>query len=191
MRMIRVAAGAVLLSCCGAAVHADEETEKILYVDPPMRLITQCELRTWNARELTCERDGVPRTVTFGPGLIVWKGQDRHDTSALRQGDKLDIKLGLDAQSREVATFVWANLVKVEGVVDGAMGNAWVRVRPLVPYSIGEVAAEPVFALLDGSTEFLGGARRRDLRPGRAVIVIGERLDGTRLRANRILPARE
>ena len=191
MRLCRVRACAVLISCWGAVIHAGEAAGKILFVDPPLRLITQCQLRKWNGRELECERDGVSRKVTLGSGLTVWKGQDRSDTSALRQGDMLDIKLGLDARSREVATFIWANLVKVEGVVDGAVGNAWVRVHPLVPYSIGEVTTEPVFALLDRATKFLGGTSAGDLRRGRPVIIIGERLDSTRLRANRILLTRE
>jgi len=71
--------------------------------------------------------------------------------------------------------------VKVEGVL-GVPGTVpWIRVHPLVPYSIGEVAG----------ASFVGGTRFEDLRQGRPVIVIGERVNDRRIRASRIVLSRE
>jgi hypothetical protein len=171
---------------------ADNGEEKILFVEAPLRLVSQCELREVKRGAITCLRDGSPFTIALAVNATVWKGQDRHDTSTLRPGDRLDMRLGIDADSREVATFVWANLTKVEGVIGAPPigGPLWVSVYPLVPGAIGEVSNRPLYAYIDAATTFLAGARRGDLRRGRAVIVIGERLDDRRIRANRILLAR-
>ena len=192
MRLILGGACAILLVCWGAAGSAQAPAvERVIYVEPALRLVTQCELRALSQQELTCNRDGWPRKVALGGSITVWKGQDRHDITALRLGDRLDIKLGLDARGNEVATFIWANLVKIEGVVGRAGAYPWFRVHPLVPFSIGDVSAEPVFALLGQDTTFVGKASPADLRQGSPVIIIGERLDDRRLRANRILLARQ
>jgi hypothetical protein len=174
----------------GAAVFAEARLEKLIFVDPPLRLITQCELRKIGERELTCNQDGWPRKVALNQGVTVWKGKDRN-ASALRAGDRLDIKLGLDEQGHEVATFIWANFVKVEGVL-GVPGTVpWIRVHPLVPYSVGEVATEPLYVRVESDATFVGGTRFEDLRQGRPVIVIGERVDDRRIRASRIVLSRE
>ena len=192
MRFFLSGACAILLVCWGVSGRAQAPAvENIIYVEPALRLITQCGLRQLSPRELTCERDGWPRQVSLSKSITVWKGQDRHDIAALRVGDQLDIKLGLDAEGHEVATFIWANLVKIEGVVGRAGAYPWFRVHPLVPFSIGNVAAEPVFALVGRETTFVGEARAADLRQGSPVIIIGERLDNRRLRANRILLVRQ
>lgn len=191
MRFILSGACAILLVCWGVSGRAQAPAvENIIYVEPVLRLITQCELRQLSRRELTCDRDGWPRKVSLAQSITVWKGQDRPDIAALRLGDRLDLKLGLDAQGQEVATFIWANLVKIEGVVGRARAYPWFRVHPLVPFSIGAIAEEPVFALLGPDTGFVGKARAADLRQGSPVIVIGERLNNRRLRANRIVLAR-
>ena len=192
MRLILGGACAILLVCWGAAGSAQAPAvEHVIYVESALRVVTQCELRAFGPRELTCDRDGWPVKVALGRGITVWKGQDRKEVTALRLGDRLDIKLGLDAKGNEVATFIWANLVKIEGVVGRAGAYPWFRVHPLVPYSIGDVSAEPLFALLGPDTTFAGKAGAADLRQGSPVIIIGERLDDRRLRANRILLARQ
>ena len=192
MRFFLSGACAILLVCWGVSGRAQAPAvENIIYVEPVLRLITQCELRQLSRQELTCERDGWPRQVSLARNITIWKGQDRRGIAALRVGDQLDIKLGLDGEGHEVATFIWANLVKIEGVVGRAGAFPWFRVHPLVPFSIGNVAAEPVFALVGPETSFVGKARAADLRQGSPVIIIGERLDNRRLRANRILLARQ
>jgi hypothetical protein len=138
MRIMSTRACALLLFLSGGvAAFAQARVEKIIFVEPPLRLITQCELREIGERELTCSQDGWPRKIALNQGVTVWKGKDRN-AGTLRPGDRLDVKLGLDEQGREVATFIWANFVKVEGVL-GVPGTVpWIRVHPLVPYSIGE-----------------------------------------------------
>jgi hypothetical protein len=180
-----------LLAFGGVAAAASAPLEKIIFVEPPLRFITQCELREWNDRELTCVREGWPKRVALAPGVTVWKGKDRPDTSSLRAGDRLDIKLGIDSQSREVATFIWANFVKVEGVVGVRDTLHWIRIHPLASEAAGEVAAQPIWVRMDGDTSFVGGKRVDELKQGRPVIVIGERLDERRLRASRVVMSRD
>jgi Domain of unknown function (DUF5666) len=174
-----------------AMAFAEARVEKILFVEPALRLLTQCELIKFDAKQLTCGLGKVRRTVTLARGITVWKGRDYPGVGALRRGDRLDIKLGLDSQSREVAIFIWANFVRVEGVVGLRAARNWVRIHALVPFSIGEISGRPVWARVDGNTVFAGGARPEDLQQGRAVIIIGERLDDGRLRATRIALSRE
>lgn len=192
---IRSAQACVCLSLllCGGAVAAapQAQLEKIIFVEPPLRFITQCELREWNEHELTCLRDGWPARIAIAPNVTVWKGKDYPDTSTLRSGDRLDIKMGVDAQSREVATFIWANFVKLEGVVGLRDTLHWTRVQPLVNSETGQLADQPVWVRIDAATVFVGGARSQDLRQGRAVIIIGERLDDRRIRASRIVMTRQ
>ena len=188
MRIPRTGAcAASLLGMVGLAAFAQARVEKILFVEPALRLLTQCELRQADAKELTCSLDGFVRRVAISPSITLWKGRDYQGIDALRPGDRLDIKLGLDSQSREVATFIWANMVRVEGVVGLRAARNWVQVHPLIPYSIGQVSEQPILTRVDGTTDFLAGARPEDLQQGRPVIVIGERLSNGRLRATRIL----
>ena len=129
MRFFLSGACAILLVWWGVSGRAQAPAvENIIYVEPVLRLITQCELRQLSPRELTCERDGWPRQVSLSKNITVWKGQDRRDIAALRGGDQLDIKLGLDAEGHEVATFIWANLVKIEGVVGRAGAGKTARI---------------------------------------------------------------
>ncbi len=171
---------------CGVAVRANAPVERVIYVDPPLRLLTQCKFRELRNRLLTCTLDGWPRSVAIGPKAPLWKGKDYPDLTSLRPGDLLDIKLGRDSGSREVATFVWANLVQVEGVLGRPGGRKWFSVQPLIPYSVGELSSQRVFAWVDRDTTIVGGVNKGELREGRTVIVIGERLDNRRIRATRI-----
>jgi hypothetical protein len=45
----------------------------------------------------------------------VWRGQERHDCSALRINDEVIGRYRLDTSSRAVVTKLWANIGKVEG----------------------------------------------------------------------------
>jgi hypothetical protein len=68
----------VAVSKWGVAAFAQARVEKIIFVEPPLRLITQCELREIGERELTCSQDGWPRKIALNQGVTVWKGKDRN-----------------------------------------------------------------------------------------------------------------
>ena len=197
MRTFRTRAFALLLLICGgiaigsSRLATPPRAEKVIFVEPPLRFITQCELRELKEGALTCTRDGFPTQVSLTPDITVWKGKDNAGTSTLQLGDRLDIKMGLDSHSREVATFIWANFVKVEGVVGIRGSRRWLRLQPLVPFSLGEVSDEPVWVHVDGETTFIGGAPETGLRQGRPVIVIGQRWGNRRVQASRIVLAPE
>lgn len=176
----------IVLLVCGVTVRANAPVERVIYIDPPLHLLTQCVFRELKNDVLTCTLDGWPRSVALGPKAPLWKGKDYPDLTALRTGDLLDIKLGLDSNSREVATFIWANLVQIEGVLGKPGGGQWFSVQPLIPYTVGELSGQRVFAWVDRDTTIVGGSSTRELQAGRAVIVIGERWDNQRIRATRI-----
>jgi hypothetical protein len=54
-----------------------------------------------------------------------------------------------------------------------------------------KVAREPLSVRVEAGASFVGGTRFEDLRQGRPVIVIGERVDDRRIRASRIVLSRE
>ena len=185
MRFVRRRSLGIILLACGVAVRANAPVERIIHVDPPLRLLTQCEFRELHNTELTCTLDGWQHSIALDPKTQLWKGRVYPSLTALRPGDLLDIKLGLDSNSREVAIFVWANLVQVEGVL-GRASERWFPVQPLIPHTVGELSDRRIFAWVDNETAIVGGASQRELQEGRAVIVIGERLDNRRIRATRI-----
>lgn len=181
-------AGLLIAVFAPATSAADRDRERLIFVEPPLRVLTQCELETARRDELICVRNGWPRTVALTREVIVWRGRDSVGTGALRRGDILDIRMGLDKSGREVAQFIWANLVKVEGVVRHT-GRGWIRVAAVITGTIGEVEERGVLVTLPRDTQFLGGATPADLRRDRAVIVIGRRVADGRVEAARVLAA--
>lgn len=169
---------------------ADQDRERLIFVEPPLRVLTQCELETAREGELTCRRNGWSRKVALAPKVGVWRGRDSQGVASLRPGDMLDVRMGIDEAGREIARFIWANLVKVEGVVQYA-GRGWLQVLPLIPATIGELESKPVLVSLPRSAEFLGGATLADVRRNRTVIIIGHRVADGRVEAARILAGRK
>lgn len=157
----------------------------IIYVDPPLRVVSACELRTLKSTSLVCQRDGVEREVRISRQTKVWRGRDLPDTTALQSGDWLDIKLGVGDDGREGALFIWANLVKVEGVIGARVARNWVYFYPLKPATVGDLDPSPVLMNYDGRTEFIGGSQT--VRPRTPAIVIGQRLDQERVYATRVV----
>jgi hypothetical protein len=187
---LRIGAATTLLTCVLAAVYGLAQPvkaaagERMIFVDPPLRTISQCMLAAIRETVLVCRERGAVRLVRLSRDAVVWKGSDQRGTAALRPGDLLDIKLQLDpATQREVGTFVWANLVKREGTV-----RRWEPSRFFLSGGAGQRQTE---VLLDGETEFLQG-RSSDTapKPGSAAIVIGLRLDRNTVKATRVLFAR-
>ncbi len=176
----------IVLLLCGIAANAYAPAERIMFVEPPLRILTQCEFREIRSGKLTCSQDGWPRDIAVAATTPMWKGKDFSDLRGLTPGDLLDIKLGIDSDSHDVALFIWANLVSLEGVLGRPAGSRWFLVHPLIPFSIGKVSDEPIFAWVDNSTSILGGSGTGAMRQGVPVIVIGERLDARRIRATRI-----
>ena len=169
-----------------ASPAADRDHERLIFVEPPLRVLTQCELESAREGELTCRRNGWSRKVPLPRRITVWRGRDSVGVGALRPGDMLDIRMGIDEAGHEQAQFIWANLVKVEGVVRYA-GRGWIQVLPLIPATIGELETQPVVVTFSRSTEFLGGASMSDLQRNRTVIVIGQRVVDGRVEAARVL----
>jgi hypothetical protein len=177
----------LLLLACLLLARGDKPITKVIFVEPVLRFLTQCEFTGISNGQVNCQREGLTSAISLSQNVTIWKGTDRHDAQALSKGDMLDIKLGLDAESQEVATFIWANLVRIEGVAGRRAGRSWLRVHPLVPFSVGELAGQPVFAFIDGNTSITGPAKLDTLPQGTPLIVIGERLDNQRIRATRVL----
>ncbi|MCC6538714.1 MAG: hypothetical protein IT162_14255 [Bryobacterales bacterium] len=157
----------------------------IIYVDPPLRVVSACELRKLGRTSLICQRDGVEREVRISRQTKVWKGRDLPGAAALQPGDWLDIKLGVGDDGRETAAFIWANLVKVEGVIGPRVARNWVYFYPLKPATVGDLDPAPVLLNYDGRTEFIGGVAA--VRPRTPAIVIGQRLDQERVYATRMV----
>lgn len=172
-----------------AVALAADTHERILFVDPPLRVLTQCEFESARPGELQCSRDGWSRPVPLAARVTVWRGADYQGTGALRRGDILDIRLGIDpASGREEAQFIWANLVKVEGVIRYA-GRGWLQVSPLIPGTIGELAPEAVYVRIPADAQSVPSGRRAllaSLRPGQPVVVIGLRTGHNRVQASRL-----
>lgn len=162
-------------------------SDRAVLVEPPVRLITQCELTAVRNEDLLCREDGHTREIRLPMRITVWRSMDSEGTASLRIGDMLDIKMSVDESGREVAQFIWANLVKVEGVIRG-WGRGWIEV---VEIGTGPRRGRMSTRVsLSPDTQFLGGTRLRDLHTGRPVVVIGMRHDDERVEAARILAGR-
>ncbi len=158
----------------------------VIYVDPPQRLVSACELRELRPSSVICQRDGVEREIRYWRQTKVWKGGDAREATALKPGDWLDLRLGLGDDGREGALFIWANLVKVEGVIGAAVQRNWVYFYPLKPATVGDLDPSPVLLHYDNRTEFIGGGGR-GIRNRTPAIVIGQRLDKQRVYATRLV----
>jgi hypothetical protein len=107
----------------------------------------------------------------------------------LEPGDLLDIRLAPDGKGGELATAIWANLVKIEGVI-GAKGSGWVELFPFEPQFTGTAGTQPVRFLLDGQTELAASITTHDLHAGRAALVVGYRGNEGVVRATKVILGR-
>lgn len=178
----------VAAAAAALALAANNTHERILFVEPPLRVLTQCVFESARPGELHCSRDGWSRPVPLAAQVTVWRGADFRGTGALRRGDILDIRLGIEPSTgREEAQFIWANLVKVEGVIRYA-GRGWLQVAPLIPGTIGELASEAVYVGIPAGAHLVPAGPRHtaNLRRGQPVVVIGLRTGHNRVQASRL-----
>ena len=115
----------------------------------------------------------------------VWRGQERHDFSALQVGDEVLVRYRLDTSSRAVVVGLWANIDKVEGRITSVRGTGFqvdenYRADPASAYRRG--LREIVY---DSGTTWEGSVAQ-DLKTARDVFVIGLKLP-TVLEATRVI----
>jgi hypothetical protein len=116
----------------------------------------------------------------------VWRGQERHDFSALQIGDEVWVRYRLDTSSRAVVIGLWANIDKVEGRITSVGGNG---------FQVDEnYRADPASAYRRGLREILydsgttwEGSEAQDLKVSRDVFVIGLKLPSGVLEATRVI----
>jgi hypothetical protein len=116
----------------------------------------------------------------------VWRGQERHDFSALQVGDEVWLRYRLDTSSRAVVLSLWANIGKVEGRITSVGRNGFqvdenYRADPASAYRRG--LREIVY---DSGTTWEGSVVQ-DLTVGRDVFVIGLKLPNRVLEATRVI----
>jgi hypothetical protein len=116
----------------------------------------------------------------------VWRGQERHDFSALQTNDEVLVRYRLDTSSRAVVIGLWANIDKVEGRITSVGRNGF-QVDP-------NYRADPASAYRRGSREIAydsgtiwEGSVATDLKAGRDVFVIGLKLPSGVLEATRVI----
>ena len=132
-------------------------------------------------------RDSAGTHMFFGDDAsTVWRGQERHDFSALQLGDEVLVRYRLDTSSRAVVVALWANFDKVEGRITAVRGTGFqvdenYRADPASAYRRG--LREIVY---DSSTTW-EGSMVEDLTVGRDVFVIGLKLPTGVLEATRVI----
>lgn len=116
----------------------------------------------------------------------VWRGQERHDFSALQVGDEILVRYRLDTSSRAVVIGLWANIDKVEGRIK-SVGRSGFQVDE-------NYSAPPDSTYRRGLREIVydsGTTWERsvvqDLTVGRDVFVIGLKLPSGVLEATRVI----
>jgi hypothetical protein len=116
----------------------------------------------------------------------VWRGQERHDFSALQVGDEVIGRYRLDTSSRSVVIKLWANIDKVEGRIMFVARNG---------FQVDEnYFAPPDSAYRRGLREIVydsgttwEGSEAQDLKVGRDAFLIGLKLPTGVLEATRVI----
>lgn len=148
--------------------------------------IVQCKLLSLQGSTLHCSAEGRSHVLPLAAGVRVWKGKEHGDTDSLRNGDLLDIRLEPTRDGNHVATYIWANLVKYEGLIGSSAGNR-VELFPFSPRTASTSNSSPVVFVLDNDTEFARGRTPADLEPKRPAIMVGLLLDNGTVQATRII----
>lgn len=154
----------------------------------PFRAVTQCTLISRSGSTLYCSENGMPQTVFVSQKVSVWKGSDFDSVSILEPGDIIDARLE-PYGSIYVATQIWANLVKIEGII-GGLAAGWIEMFPFEPRTAETTSRIPIMMKFDESTQIPPGISAKDLRTGRAAIIIGHRKKDGSIQATRIILGR-
>jgi hypothetical protein len=119
-------------------------------------------------------------------GSTVWRGQERHDFSALRINDEVLGRYRLDASSRAVVIKLWANIDKVEGRITSVGGNGFQVDENYSAPPDSSYRRGPRKIVYDSGTTW-EGSEAQDLKVGRDVFVIGLKLPSGVLEATRVI----
>lgn len=165
------------------SAYAQDEHTKI-------RSIVQCRLVALQGSTLYCSEGGVPHTLSLSPALRVWKGKERQGVAELRNGDMLDLKLEPGQDGSYVVTYIWANLVKYEGIIGSAVGNR-LELFPFSPRTAQTTASTAVTFVIDSDTEIASGRTLADLRPQRPALIIGLLLENGTVKATKVILANQ
>ena len=151
-----------------------------------IRAIIHCRLNALEGSTLACVEGVVLHTLQLTPGVRVWKGQEREGASGLRHGDMLDIKMEPAREGGHRITYIWANLVKLDGLIASTAGNR-VQFFPFAPHTAQTSATSSIVLMLDNDTELTGNLTSAGLTPRSPATVIGLLLEDGTVKATRII----
>lgn len=122
------------------------------------------------------------------PGADIWRGKIYHDTSALKIGDEVAVRVKVSYPSGDLIADgeVSANVTKTEGsIISVAKDFIVVEEFPSASEEENGAPKLQVTVLIDGDTEFVQGSAA-DLKKGVELMAIGLDLGPTQFRATRI-----
>jgi hypothetical protein len=160
-----------------------DQAERAAYRRTPFDSIVGCRFVAVEAGSLLCSDGGQPRSIRIAPGCIVWKGSEARDFAAVRSGDTLDIRIRRDSGA---ADYVWVNIAKAEGEIRAIRQGGF----DITPFSttdrLGLLEGQNIAVKVSGKTELPNGFRLQPALVGRAVMIIGLRLEDGSIEASRI-----
>lgn len=122
------------------------------------------------------------------PGVDIWRGKIYHDTSALKIGDEVTVRVKVSYPSGDLIADgeVSANVTKTEGSII-SVAKDFIVVEEFLSASEEDSGApkHQITVLIDGDTEFVQGSAA-DLKKGVQLMAIGLDLGPTQFRATRI-----
>jgi hypothetical protein len=164
----------------------DQESIKNLRITP-VEAITQCQLTVKEPGRLFCFDGQRTQTVILSPSIKVWKGAERDNTSDLVAGDILDIRLERGPNGAFNATYIWANVVKYEGIVLSVSSDG-MTILAFSPNGRREALTNTrILVRWTSRTIFPTGATASDFRLERAVMIFGRRLPDGSIEASRVV----